>query len=416
MKPNAIVRHHTLCRLLSLTTLLMFALLLSACETAEVRNLRIIKEAQDRRIRELQTQMDDNARTLLTDKRKTQSQIDAITTLSRQREMELKKAQNAEIKARNTLTIAEEKATAGIEAVKRQLESANSEIARLNTEMGRGQAQLESLKEEKAIIENAGDELQGELQRFSETETTLKTQLAAAQAKQKELSGVVSDLKKSLSDSEQDLKAKEKLLAQATENLAAEKAKSGSGEMKTSDLAKEKNALEKRTAELLEEIKQLKNGGATDNSGLEGAVKLLTDSLKPLRDTDYAFVSTDKRGVVLSLSVDYLFEKGSISLDKGTLVTLDKVAEIYNRFPKTYVEVQGHTDTTPVASLPFADNWSLAAARSSSVVRYLSQGKRIDPKRLKSVACAQYRPPTTMPNNLKEKMLRRVDIILSSRP
>jgi chemotaxis protein MotB len=136
----------------------------------------------------------------------------------------------------------------------------------------------------------------------------------------------------------------------------------------------------------------------------------LKSSLKPLAEADFVTIETDQRGLVIRLSADYLFESGAVTIDPQVLSTLDEIGRVLGKYPDKYVEVQGHTDSTPITTMPFADNWALASARADNVVRYLAGQTPIEPSHIKSVAIAQYRPTED------RKMLRRVEIIFSPLP
>ena len=57
------------------------------------------------------------------------------------------------------------------------------------------------------------------------------------------------------------------------------------------------------------------------------------------------------------------------------------------------ITVTGHTDTVPLSGAsPYRDNWGLAAARASSVVRELSGSGLIDPDRLTAVSKGESAP------------------------
>jgi len=57
------------------------------------------------------------------------------------------------------------------------------------------------------------------------------------------------------------------------------------------------------------------------------------------------------------------------------------------------IVVTGHTDTVPLApGSPFSDNWGLAAARASAVVRELAGTQLIEPDRLSAISRGENAP------------------------
>ena len=80
--------------------------------------------------------------------------------------------------------------------------------------------------------------------------------------------------------------------------------------------------------------------------------------------------------------------------------------------PDKQIWVQGHTDATPIrpsAGAPprFASNWELSSARALTVVHYLQDEAKVDPRRLAAVAFGEHRPAA----RAKAKN-RRIEIVL----
>lgn len=116
--------------------------------------------------------------------------------------------------------------------------------------------------------------------------------------------------------------------------------------------------------------------------------------LKGLKiDDTVVGLGTDDRGLVLELDGTSFFDPGSAKLKDAQLAALNKMAELLTstRYNIFQLEVQGHTDDTPVATQEFPSNWELSAARASSVVRYfISRGMK--PTRLAAEGFADTRP------------------------
>lgn len=60
----------------------------------------------------------------------------------------------------------------------------------------------------------------------------------------------------------------------------------------------------------------------------------------------------------------------------------------YNDFN---IDVEGHTDNTPIASLAYPSNWELSTARAANIVKYFND-MGIDARRLKASGYADSRP------------------------
>lgn len=75
------------------------------------------------------------------------------------------------------------------------------------------------------------------------------------------------------------------------------------------------------------------------------------------------------------------------------------------------ITVTGHTDSVPLGpASPFGDNWGLAAARSSAVVRELAASGLIDPARLSAVSLGETTPVADNATEEGRERNRRIEI------
>jgi chemotaxis protein MotB len=110
-------------------------------------------------------------------------------------------------------------------------------------------------------------------------------------------------------------------------------------------------------------------------------------------EDDKVAMGSDQRGLVLELDGGTFFEPASAKLKDEYLPVIAKFAETLGspKYSAFQVEVQGHTDDTPISTPAFPSNWELSAARATVVVRTLiSNG--IDPTRLAAEGLADTRP------------------------
>ena len=108
---------------------------------------------------------------------------------------------------------------------------------------------------------------------------------------------------------------------------------------------------------------------------------------------DQAKLGTDDRGLVLEFDANTFFDSGSARLKEEHLPALVEIGQRMNgqRYSAFLVEVQGHTDDTPIASQVYPTNWELSAARASAVVRLFIQ-IGMAPTRLTATGFADTRP------------------------
>ena len=124
--------------------------------------------------------------------------------------------------------------------------------------------------------------------------------------------------------------------------------------------------------------------------------------------THMAKVSTDKSGVMLRLSSQVLFDKGSVELTPEAQKALQVVIDSMDKTNFNLV-IRGHTDgDTPESSL-FDSNWALSAARAARCLRYILEHSNIPATRMKAVGYGSAKPlvPSTSEENRRAN--RRVE-------
>ncbi|MBR1536300.1 MAG: flagellar motor protein MotB [Treponema sp.] len=145
------------------------------------------------------------------------------------------------------------------------------------------------------------------------------------------------------------------------------------------------------------------------------AVSLFAPEVKSAKIT----LSSDERGVVISLASDAFFEEGSAQLNidetRDILLKLSKFfqdSELKNR----RFRIEGHTDSTPVANAPnsaeyYPSNWELSTTRAANVLHYLSDFG-VDESQFSLAGYADTRPMFSNETKEGQAYNRRVDIII----
>jgi chemotaxis protein MotB len=116
--------------------------------------------------------------------------------------------------------------------------------------------------------------------------------------------------------------------------------------------------------------------------------------------THMAKVSTDKSGVMLRLSSQVLFAKGSIELTAEARQALQMIIDSMQKTDFNVV-IRGHTDgETPESNL-YDSNWDLSAARAARCLRYILEHSDIPATRMKAVGYGGSKPllPSTSEEN-----------------
>ncbi|MFO1282263.1 MAG: flagellar motor protein MotD [Burkholderiales bacterium] len=101
---------------------------------------------------------------------------------------------------------------------------------------------------------------------------------------------------------------------------------------------------------------------------LVGLAGRLSEVMRPLVSSGQVRLTQSSRGLAVEINASVLFASGQASLEPGSTQTLARVAEVLAQVDNA-IQVEGHTDNTPIAGAQFPSNWELAAARASAVVR-----------------------------------------------
>ncbi|MDL2357946.1 MAG: flagellar motor protein MotD [Pseudomonadota bacterium] len=101
---------------------------------------------------------------------------------------------------------------------------------------------------------------------------------------------------------------------------------------------------------------------------LTGLARELTSTLAPLVKEGKVRVTQNSRGVSVEINASVLFDSGDATLNADSREALLALAVLL-RDDAHALQVEGHTDPSPIRSPTFPSNWELSAARASAVVR-----------------------------------------------
>jgi chemotaxis protein MotB len=125
-------------------------------------------------------------------------------------------------------------------------------------------------------------------------------------------------------------------------------------------------------------------------------------------------VTQNSRGVSVEISESVLFDSGTAVLTPRSQIVLRELAEFLRTHPNT-VQVEGHTDPTPIRTAQFASNWELSAVRASSVVRLFVESG-VAPASLSVVGRGSTMPLASNDDPVGRARNRRVEVVLPSAP
>lgn len=234
---------------------------------------------------------------------------------------------------------------------KRQLLSAQDTIKRLQSDSTQFATRISSLEQNVSQLESTGSDLQKQLQ-ATRTEATSRLQDASSR----------------LNMSQQQIAEQQRRLEQLQSLIDQQR---------------------KNTQELRAKI----------NNALVGF------------NSNELTVSTKNGKVYVSLQENLLFPSGSAVVNPKGKQALSKLADVLNVNPDINVEIEGHTDSIPIRG-KFKDNWELSVARSTAIVRILTETYKVDPTRVTASGRSRWEPVESNATAEGRAKNRRTEIIL----
>ncbi len=259
----------------------------------------------------------------------------------------------------------------------------------LSLEKGKGK----SLEEELASLQAAFATLKTENERLSGAAGAGGEKDARIAALNKELAdqkSLGSDAMSKVDLLNQQLLALRRQIAALQEALNAAESKDKESQARISDLGARLNVVLARQVQELQRYR----------SDFFGRLRELLRDRKDIRVVGDRFI----------FQSEVLFPSGQATMTAEGLAAIDQLAmaivELERSIPSEIdwaLQVDGHTDVRPIASLQFPSNWELSSARATSVVKYLiSRG--VSPKRLVAAGYGEFQP---LEEGASEEILRR---------
>ncbi|MGZ8536622.1 MAG: OmpA family protein [Flavisolibacter sp.] len=144
---------------------------------------------------------------------------------------------------------------------------------------------------------------------------------------------------------------------------------------------------------------------------VENLRKKMADALTGFNSNELQVFVKNGR-VYVSLQENLLFPSGSAVVNPKGKEALGTLAQVLNINPDINVVVEGHTDSVPIRG-KYEDNWALSTARSTAIVRLLTDTYKVDPTRVTSSGRSKYEPIETNETAEGRQKNRRTEIILA---
>lgn len=147
-------------------------------------------------------------------------------------------------------------------------------------------------------------------------------------------------------------------------------------------------------------------------------VKSLLDNLKQALNgfsSDELTVREEGGKVYVAMSDKLLFESGKAIVNAQGKQALGKLAEVLNRQTDIDVFIEGHTDSIPIKTAVFQDNWDLSVIRATSVVRILTEAYAVNPLQILPCGRGEFKPVDSNKAAEGRARNRRTEIIIAPR-
>jgi len=122
----------------------------------------------------------------------------------------------------------------------------------------------------------------------------------------------------------------------------------------------------------------------------------------------------EPRGLVVSLKQAAFFATAEDRLNPEALPSIEKVAGVMRDLPNP-VRLEGHTDSIPIHTARFRNNWELSAARSIAMLDVLTSRFNIPAEKFSVAGYADTAPIASNDNEEGRARNRRVDIVILNR-
>jgi chemotaxis protein MotB len=203
-----------------------------------------------------------------------------------------------------------------------------------------------------------------------------------------------------------DLNASYKLLYNSSDKKLAEL---------TTSLQQQSSELDLKNKKIQEKDKRLKELEALLNrqdsilNALNSKVKNALLGFK----SDELGVEMKNGKVYVSMSDKLLFKSGQATVEDKGKDAIKKLADVLIKNNDIDVAIEGHTDSIPIKTSVYKDNWDLSVARSTNIVRMLTEEFKVEAKRVTASGKGEFLPVASNSTPEGRAKNRRTEIVLS---
>jgi chemotaxis protein MotB len=174
----------------------------------------------------------------------------------------------------------------------------------------------------------------------------------------------------------------------------------------------ELNSKEKLLQEREQRLKEMENIVSRQDSITKALNSIVKNALLGFK-ADELSVEMKNGKVYVSMTDKLLFKSGSAAVEDKGRQAIKKLAEVLNKNSEIDIAIEGHTDSIPIRTSLYKDNWDLSVARATTIVRMLNEEYGVRPIRLTASGKGQYFPVASNEDPEGRAKNRRTEIILS---
>ena len=159
-------------------------------------------------------------------------------------------------------------------------------------------------------------------------------------------------------------------------------------------------------------INELQDMIASQQRRVQEILGSVKDALLGFSNDELTISEKDGK-IYLAMSDKLLFTSGSAKVDKRGEQALAPLAEVLNKQTDIDISIEGHTDSKPIHTAQFSDNWDLSVIRATSVVRILTQKYNVNPLQIQPSGRGEFMPVADNESAEGRAKNRRTEIIIA---
>ena len=159
-------------------------------------------------------------------------------------------------------------------------------------------------------------------------------------------------------------------------------------------------------------INELQDMIASQQRRVQEILGSVKDALLGFSNDELTISEKDGK-IYIAMSDKLLFTSGSAKVDKRGEQALAQLAEVLNKQTDIDIAIEGHTDSKPIHTAQFSDNWDLSVIRATSVVRILTQKYNVSPLQIQPSGRGEFMPVADNESAEGRAKNRRTEIIIA---